>query len=128
MMTDLLGQLTAGLRAGLILLAVMSLLSGPLREGDTLLDRWRARGALLLAVAVILYSPAHAAWLLGHPMPRLASRALDMIATGMSIGTFLYLLAGRALRRGLSAARVRRGTIVNVGLVLAIAGATVWTL
>jgi hypothetical protein len=111
MIVDMLGQLTAGLRLALVLFAAMALTA-------------RVRGAwALLSASVIAYSPAHAAWLLGHPAPRIVSTAMDSVATSLACAAFIWRLATSAIERGLSMPRVRRGVYVNIAVALLVVGA-----
>ena len=83
-----------------------------------------AAGWALLAWGIVLYSPAHAAWLLGHPTPTIMNRALDALASALACAAFIKVLAYRGLMRGLSWQRVRRGIVVNNLIVVATVGAT----
>lgn len=108
---EVLGQLTAGSRLALVLFAVMLLHA-------------RVRGAwALLAASVLAYSPAHAAWLLGHPAPRMLSTSMDLIASTLAVVAFIRRLAETALERGLSQQRVRRGMLANLAVALLVVGA-----
>jgi peptidoglycan/LPS O-acetylase OafA/YrhL len=118
-----LGHIAAGCRIALILFAVMTLLATHRPDGATLADRVRARGSVMLGLSILVYSPAHAAWLLGHSAPPLVSRWLDVIGTMLALGCLIALLAGRGLKRGLSPRRVRRGVYMNVAVALSIVGA-----
>ena len=118
------GQLVAGLRIALILFAVMSLLAvhADAREEEAL--GWhRKRAWLMISLAVVIYSPAHAAWAMGHAPPDWVARVLDVLTTAAACISFIHLLAARGLALGLSAARVRRGVITNLGVMVAIVGA-----
>lgn len=118
------GQVAAGLRLGLVLLAVMSLLARYRASPEpTPADRYKSRAWTLLAAAILTYSPAHAASLLGRAAPEIASRALDALGTAMCCASLIYLLAARGLLRGLTPERVRRGMAMNLAVVLATVGA-----
>jgi hypothetical protein len=125
------GQLTIGLRFALTLFAAMSLLVPPLigepvnAASIITIDRWRLRGANMLAFAILLYSPAHTAWLMGHAPDPLVSRSLDALATGLCCICFIHWLAARALKRGVSMRRVRRGAWANAMVMVSFVG-TAW--
>lgn len=130
-MLDLFGQLAAGFRLSLVLFAVMSLLTSGKWQPDALTaarrmqaQRLNALGWSLLAYGIVLYSPAHAAWLLGHPTPKVVNRGLDALASALACAAFIKVLAYRGLMRGLSWQRVRRGIVVNNLIVVATVGAT----
>ncbi|WP_267386545.1 hypothetical protein [Sphingomonas sp. GC_Shp_3] len=128
--SDVFGQLAAGLRIDLTLLAVMSLLTIGKWAPDALTDARRMtaqklnnRAWFMLGWSVISYSPAHASWLMGHPLPHLISKAMDAVASGLACATFIQLIAYRGLMRGLTWERVRHGMRVNVGILFAVVGA-----
>lgn len=105
---ELLGQVTAGLRLALALLAAMLLLA-------------RVRGAWrLIALSAVIYTPMHLAWLLGYPAPRVASITLDLACSAVACWAFIAALSEHAAQRGVSPDRVRRGARANVLLVIAI--------
>lgn len=118
-----LSHIAAGCRIALILFAVMTLLATHRPEGATLAEKVRSIGSMLLALSILAYSPAHAAWLLGHSAPPMVSRWLDVVGTTLALGCLMALLAGRGLKRGLSPQRVRRGVYMNVAVALSIVGA-----
>ena len=121
---QIISQITAGFRIALILFAVMALLAWYANGGEkTALERYRRRSWGLLSVSVLAYSPAHAAWLMGHPFDRIASHCMDGVASAAACGCFIMLLASRGLMRGLSEARVRRGIHVNLFVLAASVGA-----
>lgn len=109
---DLTGQLAAGLRMSLVLFAAMILMAGP----------WR-RAITLIALATLVYSPGHAASLLGYPAPRAVSASLDTLCSALACAGFIAVLASQGVQRGLSAARVRRGVLVNMAVVCMMVGA-----
>lgn len=124
-------QLAAGFRLALVLFAAMSLLTTGRWQPDALTDarrlqaqRLNALGWGLMAWGIVLYSPAHAAWLLGHPTPPVFNRGLDALASALACAAFIKVLAYRGLMRGLSWQRVRRGVVVNNLIVVATVGAT----
>lgn len=122
---DVVNQATAGLRMALILFAVGALLAWVRGRGvHELADVYRGRAWALMAAAVVAYSPAHAAWLIGRPLPAVWSRPMDLIGTGLACASFVLIFAARGLERGLTAQRARRGMIVNLGVALAMAVST----
>lgn len=130
-MLEIFEQLAAGFRLSLVLFAAMSLLTSGKWHPDALTaarrmqaQRLNALGWALLAWGIVLYSPAHAAWLLGHPTPKVMNRALDALASALACAAFIKVLAYRGLMRGLSWQRVRRGIVVNNLIVVATVGAT----
>ena len=130
-MLDIFEQLAAGFRLSLVLFAAMSLLTSGKWQPDALTaarrmqaQRLNAFGWALLAWGIVLYSPAHAAWLLGHPTPTIMNRALDALASALACAAFIKVLAYRGLMRGLSWQRVRRDIVVNNLIVVATVGAT----
>lgn len=124
--TDVLGQLAAGLRLALVLFAVMALLSSVRTDEQVdVHDRLKSWAWTLIAVAVVFFSPVRAATLLGRPTSEWLIRIGDVGASGLSCGAFILLLAARAIRRGLSTARVIRGAAVNIAILFATVG-TAW--
>jgi type II secretory pathway component PulJ len=116
-----LSQLAAGFRLALVLFAVMSLLSTSRWMPDAVSDARRMQAQrlnkvawMLVAVSILIYSPTHASWLMGHPSPPIVNRALDMIASGLACAAFIRVLAYRGLMRGLTWQRVRWGMRVNI--------------
>ena len=131
---DMAGQLAAGLRMALVLLAVSSLhtLAAKDEEAAELLDpipaalvyaerKLHARAWLMFSLAVLAFSPLHAAWLLGRPAGLLFSKVGDVFASALACAAFVQLLATRGYVRGLTAERVRRGVVANVAAI----GATI---
>ena len=123
-------QLAAGLRGALILFALMILLTSGRWQPDAIsparrlkAQRLNATGWTLMASAVIAYSPAHAAWLMGHPTPPVLNRILDVVGTALACFSFVKVLAYRGLMRGLPWSRVFRGMLVNNAVILAMVGA-----
>ena len=133
---DMAGQLAAGLRMALVLLAVSSLhtLAAKEQVSDDAPEmipaalvvaerKLHARAWLMFSLAVLAFSPLHAAWLLGRPAGLLYSKVGDVFASALACGAFVQLLATRGHARGLSVERVRRGAIANIatiaGVVLA---------
>ncbi|GEM_PF-5714911 len=124
------GQMAAGFRLALVLFAAMSLLTVTAWSPEALTDarrmtaqRLNARAWTFLATSVLAFSPAHAAWLLGHPVIPVVNRAMDALASGLACMAFIKLLAFRGLMRGLSWPRIRRGIRVNMGIMVAVVGA-----
>lgn len=111
-------HLAAGLRLALIVFAVMCFLAWH-REGQI------HRSWLLMAAAILCYSPAHASWLLGHPWRREVSTALDALGSGLGCLAIIARLAHLAGQRGISEGRIRRGVIVNLAVLLILVG-VVW--
>ena len=113
----------AGERSALILLAVMSVVawrrSSP--ESDRS-DRYKRNAWGLMALAIATFSPAHTAWLIGHPAPHLISRTLDVVGTGLACMSFVLLLAAWGLKRGISETRVHRGMLANTAVIVSIVG------
>lgn len=118
-------HIAIGARSGLILFATMSLLSwyrAP--PEDAMIEVYRSRFWFLMAMSTLLYSPAHTAWLVGHPIPKIATRTLDCAACILASVAMIHLLAARGLMRGISAARVKRGMVANLLVLCAIIVAT----
>lgn len=127
MLVTALSQMAAGFRLALTLFAVMSILSTSRWSPDALTDARRMQAQhlnkvawTLVAISVLIYSPFHAGWLLGHPTPPIVNRALDMVASGLACAAFIRVLAYRGLMRGLTWQRVRRGMRVNILIVGAV--------
>ena len=121
---QIVSQITAGFRVALILFAVMAMLAWYANGGEkTALERYRRRSWGLLSISVLAYSPAHAAWLMGHPFAKIISHLMDAAASAAACGCFITLLASRGLMRGLTEARVRRGVHVNLFVLAASVGA-----
>lgn len=122
------GHVVAGLRIALVLFAVMSLFATRVGvEMNGSLAWHRRRAWIMLSIAVVVYSPAHAAWALGHAIPLAISRILDGLTTLAACGAFIHLLAGHAIERGVSWHQARRGMVTNVGVVIAFVGAVCLT-
>lgn len=122
-----LSQLAAGFRLALCLFAVMSLLSTSRWAPEAITDARRMQAQhlnkvawTLVAASILIYSPAHASWLMGHPTPQVINRALDMAASGLACAAFIRVLAYRGLMRGLTWQRVRSGMRVNIAIVGAV--------
>lgn len=119
---DILGQTVAGLRLALVLFAVMSLIAIQPAHERSPLEWYRARTWTLLALAIIAYSPAHAAEALHRPFPPIVNRTLDAVSTTLACACLINLLAARGLMRGLSERRVSRGIAVNLVVLACVVG------
>ena len=122
---DTLAQVTAGERIALVLLSAMALIAmnedddGPLALDQ--LDRARPlqrRAWRLIAWAAIAFSPFHAAVLVDRATSPLAVRFGDVAASGFACAALICVLASLAIERGVTPARIRRGTSFNIALVL----------
>ncbi len=128
-----LAETTAGLRIALVLFAVMTLVGRPSLLAEVAPDRLSLVGRIearrrarilqrrawtMMAWAVLGYSPAHAAWLLGTPWPRILSATGDVVASTLACCSFAALIAARGSALGLSIERVRRGMAVNAAVTL----------
>ncbi len=129
---EVLGEIAAGERIALVLLSVMALLAmeldAPVMQPHREYLQWllsrplHRRAWRLIAWAAIAFSPFHAAWLLGSPAPRLLVRTGDALASGFACLSLIVLLAALGTERGMSAARVRRGTWANLVVTLVLIG------
>lgn len=120
---DILSVTTGGVRSALSLLAVMALIVAwhtPKPEGR--IDIYRSRTGVLFALACATFSPAHAAFLLQHPLPPCVARGLDLAATALGCIALIHMLAARAIQRGVPMFRVRRAMFANASIVISFIG------
>lgn len=107
MMVDVLGQLAAGLRMALALLAALVLLSYRPKASDAV--RADDRAWTLMAIAALAFSPARAAYLLDAQwMTLVIKRSGDVVASALGCAAFTLLLIRRARQAGADDRRVRR--------------------
>ncbi|WP_404713208.1 hypothetical protein [Sphingomonas sp. MMS24-J13] len=107
-----------GGRSALVLLALMALFAWSRSPRSvSALDWHRSATWGLISLAVLLFAPSHLAWLLGHPFPLVVARSLDLAAVLTTCAALIFLLATRALIRGVSLVRVQRGMAANVSVV-----------
>lgn len=78
---------------------------------------------LLVALAIVLYSPATPPWPMGHPWRREISTDLDALACGLVCWAMIARLAYLGVERGLSRQRVRNGVYVNILVLIGLVGA-----
>lgn len=106
----------AGLRLAMTFFAFMCFLAW--HRKHSLHSSW-----LLIAGAIVLYSPAHASWLMGHPWQKGLSTGLDALACGLVCWAMIARLAYLGVERGLSPKRVRKGVYMNVLILTGFVGA-----
>lgn len=117
-------SLLIGGRSALVLLAVSALFAWSRSpRSATALDWHKSATWGLMALSVLLFGPTHLARLVGQPFPPIASRLLDLVAVLVTCAALIFSLAARALMRGVSLQRVRRGMAANVMVVAGFIGA-----